>query len=695
MIPEFIKSINPFSKNGKITKETKTSIPGLTERGAKIDWIEQEFNAALDFTKEDIDRAANSWKLYSGLNDGQWDSEVVSKLRSEGRNPFQANFVRSKVNGLAGSLVKNFFDIGFEVLEDGQIEGVRALKKIMYSDKELLDWNFHYQLLVVGGLVQRGVLEMYVDTKYSPLGNIGLRYVQPEHLILDPLWISDCSNDLRRAWKVGYFTPDELKKKWKHKTEEIENAILMNRYSSTDFDLGDINNDGFAHKDLNERYGDTYRVIEYHHIETEEQTVRLAVSDGSALPNKDEDLQEFAIINGIDLSQGIIENKVQSQVYYVTTICPELSGDMLLEDRQGILQIGRLPFFPWSSSRINGKDSGIPELLKSVQQTYNKRESMLDHMFATSANGALLIDPDIVDGDEARMEKLQRNWNNPSYKDWAAPGSIASGRNFFATLPNSKIDFAVISEINRMIDTSDRISGQPAASDGRVESSDESGILFARKQLQAEITQALLFKSLEHFWNEVGEGYFYAAKRLYEGVYRSFVTPSTGETIEVNKPIQTDVGEVKLNDISAISRAKVIVTQSPEGISQKAVDRATNIEFLRVIGPENPLARATAIHNVMKTLTHSTVEKAEFEKAAQIEKELIMQRTVTELMDLQTKQVQMQMMLRQMQQPQAPMGPEGAPMGPEDMQQPQEKPSAPAGNPMATMQGSNAQIAQS
>jgi len=682
MTPEFVKEFSPFPLTDKPIKSSKNSIPGLPDVTSKISWIEEEFDAALNVSKEDRDRESESWKLFSGLENGQWSDEALSTLKEEKRNPFQANFIRNKVTGYAGSLVKNLFDLDFETTDDDQIEGIQFLKSMMYSDKELLDWNNHYMQAVVAGCVHESALEIYISTKYSPLGNLGLRYIQPGHIIFDPFWISNDTTDLRRAWKVGYFTADQIKKKWKHKTAEIDEAIKSKLYSSTDFDNGDIFKDGFAHKELNERYGDTYRVIEYHHIEEEERKVRFAVADGTILPEKEEDVEEYAAINGIDLSYGTMENKIQMKVYYVSTICPELSVTLMLEDRPGSLQIGRLPFFPWSVARINGKNSGLPALLKSVQQTYNKRESMIDHMIATSANGGMLIDPDIVDNDEARMERLQRNWNTPSYKDWAAPNSISSGRQYFAELPNAKVDFGIINDMERISSLSDRIGYQTATNDGRAEYSAESGILFARKQLQTEISQTTILRSLEFLWNEIGEAYFFSAKRLYGNIYREFVIPSTGERIEVNKPINTPNGQIIKNDLSKLSRVKIIVTQSPEGVSQKAVDRAINIEFLRVLGNDNPLARATAIHNVMGTLSHSLSEKKEFQEAAAIEKELVLNRALTELMQLKAAQIQIQQsMSQQGQQPQEGQG--GEPQSGEGEQEAQ--PPQPAGNPNANM----------
>ena len=67
---------------------------------------------------------------------------------------------------------------------------------------------------------------------------------------------------------------------------------------------------------------------------------------------------------------------------------------------------------------------------------------------------------------------------------------------------------------------------------------------------------------IQQHWNDKGEAYLLLAKQLYSGVYRMITIPSTGKTIEINKPIVTLNGEVLENDISTLPRMKVCVTES-------------------------------------------------------------------------------------------------------------------------------------
>jgi hypothetical protein len=239
--------------------------------------------------------------------------------------------------------------------------------------------------------------------------------------------------------------------------------------------------------------------------------------------------------------------------------------------------------------------------------------------------------------------------------------------------------------------------------DARSEGAAESGILYARKQLQAEITQTLLIKSLEQHWNDKGEAYLLTAKQLYSGIYREFYSRETNEIIPLNVPQITLSGEVIDNDISTLPRMKVIVDQSPAGVTHRAIDRSINTELLRVVGPENPLSRAKMVANVMKTLDHSKSEQKELEEASNLEYEFAKENLMTQLLGLKSQQLQLSMQMQQMNQPQMPMGAQagGEQESPQENQgemqeeqlqgQPQaEVPSAPANG---TMQANNEQAA--
>lgn len=687
MIPESIKGLLPFF-NKKDKSEAVNSLPGISDTSRKVDWIASEFDKVLSFNQSDLDRESESWDLFSGIGDSQYPEEIKAKLKTENRNIIQVNFTRNKVEGLAGSVIKNFFDIDFVPIDAEASDLTRQVKELLLIDKELTDWSSSYHKLVKNGLIHLGIEEMYINFDYSPLGNIGFRTIEAGHILLDPLWISDTSRDLKRAFKIAYLTAKEIKEIYKTKSQEIDDLIKLKQLHSTEFDLGDQSKN-VNHSEFSETYGDTYRVIEYHHMEKEKKTVRISISTGLVIPEGPEDfIQEWAIINKIDINDPneIITRDEDVDVYYITSICPTISRYLVLEDKKALIQIGRLPFFPWSVGRINGKNSGIPELLKSIQRTYNYRESMLDYMISTNAAGGMLLDPQVVDNDPYKMERIEQNWNKPKFREWTAPGALASGREFIKELPRTNPDYTIVQEITRLIDMADRVSKQPAVLDARSEGSEETGILYARKQLQAEITHTLMIRTLQQLWNEKGEAWLYLAKNLYSGVYREFYIAGK-KKIELNKPIVTATGEVVQNDISQLPRMKVCITESPEGVTLRSIDRSINTELLRVIGQENPLSRAQAVKNVMKTLDNSKEEKARYEEAAEIEYQFARENLELQIMGARAQKMQLQMQMMQ-------MGGGGIMGAPQGQGQPQEAPSNAPGNPMQTIAGSDAEVAQ-
>jgi hypothetical protein len=674
MIGEFVEKYLPFFNN-KSNKQIN-SIPGL-KGNQKIDYILELYNNAVTFKTEDLDRASEMWNLYKGIDNSQYPDKVLSKMIEEGRNPFQGNFIRSKVDGLAGSIIKNFFDISFEPVNGEHSDLTRNLKELMLTDKELLDWNQSYLDLVRDGLIHLGVEEMYISFRYNPLGNIGFRRIMPGHIVLDPYWLSNNSWELKRAWKTAYLTVQEIKDLYKSKNEEIDIYLKMKEGVPEKFDIGD-DSKGYPFFEHFEVYNDKYRVIEYHHLEKEKRKVEVVVSNGLVVPEGPDELKrEWAIVNNIDLSDGVMNREEEIDCYYVTSICPSISRNLVLEDKKALIQIGRLPFFPWSCARINGKDSGIPDLLKSVQQTYNYRESMLDYMISTSANGAHLIDPLVVDSDSHKMDQLVKNWNKSSFKMFSSPGAISSGREFVKELPRTNVDYGIVNELQRMLDVADRISKQPAVMDGRSEGSEETGILYARKQIQAETAQAILFKTLEQHYNEKGEAYLFLAKQLYSGVYREFYILGSNKKIELNKPTVSSSGEVIENDISTLPRMKVIISQSPEGVTTRDVDRAINTDLLRAIGNFSPMNRALSVKNIMKTLNNAKSERQQYEESANLEYELAKEQTLTQILQLKSTQIQLQNQLMSVMQPQVP-----------NIQQVENQQSPePSGNPAGTLEG--------
>jgi hypothetical protein len=289
------------------------------------------------------------------------------------------------------------------------------------------------------------------------------------------------------------------------------------------------------------------------------------------------------------------------------------------------MQIGRLPVFHASYGRMNGKDCGLVDDLWDIQQTINKRESLIDTLIANSAAGGGVIDPELFGNDYTKLEEVKANINNPTYRTFSAPGEVASGRKHIEEFPRAQNMPIVTEEIARMWEMTNQIGMVPPVLEAISEGSeDRAGTLYARKAQQAEMNLTIPNKTLENYWNEKGEAYMAVAKVLHAGVYvyREFKKPGSEESFAVNEEITTPEGTVTVNDISKLSRHKVVVSQSPQGVTYREVQRTINSELLNKIPAANPLSRAVAVSKVMKALDSTTEERDEYEIASEKEKEL-------------------------------------------------------------------------
>ena len=627
---------------------------------SRVLYSDREFDEALQQDNKRRESAERNWDMYSGFDYGQWSKKSVSELRSSNRHVAQYNFIRGKIDGLAGSIVKNWYDIDFVPVEGETSDITKLLKGMFYSDKELLDWDTEYLNIVVDGLIHRGVEQMVIDETYSPLGNIGFERIMPGHIILDPNWKTHNSKDLKKAWKVGYYTPDELKVMFPKKIPRIDEMVWQLANSGMDYGT-DITSQSIPRFDLEKEYGSKQRVIECHYIKETSKTIEIAIDQNTGeqveLPQgTHEEKLDFVIRNSILVDGETIKRNYVDKEYWVKTFASQLDDTEYLQDKKSEIQIGRLPFFPWSSARINGVDSGVVDLLIDAQQSINKRESLSDHMISTGAHGGKLFDPSLFGQDAAKVADFKKNINKPDAIFETAPGALQRGANALVTeVPRNQYSGEIYQELQRMSGYMDVLSKQTATMEGRSESSHDTGILFARRQLQSEIALTSLTKTLQQHWNNKGEAYMLLAQQLYTGAYREFRTDyGNGEgkavTLSVNIPNAEEGGREQLNSLRNMPRHKVVISQSPQGLTIRATERSINAELLQSIPPELATYRAQITQNIMKTLDMSAEDRQRLVELGDLEMAAAIERVRTEIVINKTQQAQAQQQVQSQQQ---------------------------------------------
>jgi hypothetical protein len=630
----------------------------------EIQKITSDFDKALDDHYKHRKELAKYWDMYSGFDYGQWEKEAVGVLQKQNRHVAQFNFVRNKLNGLAGTLLKNPYDIDFVPVDGKELNATNIIKTIYYSDKEMMNWDFEYSQIVLDGLVQEGIEQMCISKQYNELGNIAFERITPGYVVYDPNWKSLNDRDLRRLWKTSFLTPIELKEKYPHAAQKIDEEIRRELLNGDDYD-SDNETGAIPFHNLDTVYGTKYRVIEEHIMSKVSKKISIVVDGNGEFIEIPEGLNEeakayFLAAHSLPPETNISTKTVEKDVYYVRTICPELVRDSFIENKQSPIQIGRLPFFIWSSARINGRNSGMVELLSDPQMTLNKRQSLLDHMISTQAVGALMVDPDVVDNDMSKVNSLLDSINKPDGRIITAPGALASGRNYIQRVPTAQYNPEIMNQVSLMSEYIERLTPQTSTLDGQQDSSHETGILFARKEARAEIAMTVMAISLQNYNMNKGEAFMMLAKDLYSDTYREFaIVNSKGETtgtLAINEPVSKNGVQIgMLNSIKALPRFKVVVSKSSSGVTMRETNRAITAELLRIVPPTNLISRAKLMKNLMDTIDTSEREKAEYAEAAIIEEEYAKLQMISSMSQMKLMQVQTEMQMQQMMNPQPQM----------------------------------------
>jgi hypothetical protein len=614
-----------------------------------VRFIYSEWQNRLSHTQTTRELEEENHKMYTGLEQGQIPSDVKAELEKGGRTEFitQMNFILKKVNGNVGDLIKNSYDVDY-VSTDGMVsDTLTVFKDLFYFDKEICDWGTEFATHWTNGTIKTSWMQMYPDYRYDAnLGNIGLKALIPGSVLPDINWVSNNSGDCRSLFTNTYLTLDQIKANYPKSVERIDQLMLAKEMAQETSE-GIYKGKAIPRFNLNEQYNNTYRVIQFHHMKAEEEEHKTALANNNqvlVVPN-DAD-EEWYAINNVN-PDYVITEKRKKDVYYVTTVVPEIDMAKPLEDKKGLLQIGRLPFYHWSYNRHNGEDVGMPDLLKDAQRYVNKMYSLAAEIIASSKH-VTTIDPGIVDNDVMSTRELEEKFNEPGAKIITKEGASLEFPNAIQETKSSNFAGNELDFANNVIGMTDRLTPQSASMEGI--GNERSGVHFEYKREQGEISKTLMRDSAKRFFNELAEGYFYAAQSLYGGLYRKF---SNGETtIEINKP--TPDGRI-IYDITDVPRSKVIVSDSPEGVSRRINDRIIAVETLNVVGNIDPIAASYALETIFESMDNiSKVKREQMKEDQERRRELLRTEQMAQLSQNEVNIIQMQMQKQQLVSPPPP-----------------------------------------
>jgi len=646
----------------------------ITTKYNAVNYVHDNYLRSARYWDRNYKNCIENWRYYWGKNPelglGQWPAAALARMIQQGRAPITYNFIMPTVDAIAGGIMQAPFDPEYIPVIEGQVppdldEIVSALKKAMYSDKELMDWKSVYLQLVVHGLVHDGCIKMVVSDDYSPLGNIGFNITLPGACRPDPYWKDYSSKTCEVCHHETWHTAESLKKIYPKKADKLKYEAAKQKIVGDQYGP---NNGVVPYGVTENQWGSQYRLIEeYRMVEHTKTVERVITSFGDIeIPDIDDNEKPKWLNENIpdwdwDLDR-IYERKEKRKKCVVRAAAPGLVNDELLEDGPIEIQIGRLPFFWWAANRMNGEPHSIVDSVKDPQTNINYGEAMIQHKLQSEGGGgAQFVDTTLfVSNEEARRFAKHRNAPNEVFR--IKPGLMQKG--IVPAKPVVKAPFPneVYENVNHIVNLVwPHISKTTPTTLARPEPGNEtSGRLFQMLKIQGDQLVYTIHYGLRVFWNDVYEAYFLQSIKTYsnEKLPRTFEFGQ--ERITLNEVVTGPDGQEQIkNDVSRLMnmRAKVIISEKAESPTEKMHNVQTLAEYQRSIPPENLVSRALVNSEIAKNIEQFSKEsRAKFREAAELEYETA--KTSMELqkvkMDLELQQAKRALAAKQQEEQKAP-----------------------------------------
>lgn len=619
----------------------------------KLALLQQGYNEKREFFERDRNRYLENGKIYWGVDYSQYPMQVVQQLLEEGRQAPTFNIMAHKMDGLRGSLLRNQFDMKYVPMEGMVDEWALRFQDMYYSDKDDMRWDRSYDVFLRDFLIQYGAEWMYVDNSQSPFGNIAFRTeTAPYNLFPSPNWKTPFHEDLRELDKAAFYTAEELKTIYPHKKGEITEAYMRQKYmerymrynESPDYGTREI---GPPYQNLDYRWGSKQAVIERHKIIEEVRDWEYNLRDGEVFPETGHSPQssdDIAAKKHYIEQRGLVADDVRfipqnHKRYHIMTGCPAL--DVVLEDRDSIIQIGMIPCFITGPAKFGTQFRGLADLSKDIQLNINRYMMMMSEILNRAARGGMFINEDIVQGDRMRMSTIEKEWNNPAARIWIKPLDPNMVDKYIKEMPSAHIPNDLMAFHNLMNEYADRLTYQTPAAEGRTESNKESGKLYQSKFEAHIIARGTVDKMLEIHQYSKALAYFLQSKITYSGVPRQFSTKDGKSKFSINVPNEAGMDW----DVTTVGRHRVIIAPSKSGIDVRINQRGVFVELKQ--GTRDPLMAAVYDDRIIDTVEMSDASKDEAKAANQLIKR---EAATAKMLNIKNMEFQAAQIDQQMQQ---------------------------------------------
>ncbi|MCH6573917.1 MAG: hypothetical protein IH795_01750 [Bacteroidetes bacterium] len=524
------------------------------------------YRSYLRRSKLSLAREERNWGYFSGVDFKQWNPDALQVLINEKRAPHQINFLQKHIQSLAGNFYQNEFEVDFEPNTGASNDDTLLLKTLYLTDSNRGNWKKARRKLIRGGLIYRGTVEMYIDYKTDPRGSISLRYVNHRRILFDPDWSSDDINDNKHIPQVAWMTAEEIKRTYKTKSAEVDSAVAL--WKETQHQQGDDFGDEkereasrsfYDNSEFSNVINGKFLVIQTSRLERGFSSSIIDKKTGDKLPEMSEaNTEAMMALRGESLK--VVQDEYAK--LRVTTIVPGLSKTLVLEDdKMHKIQNGRYQYHTWSAINLDGEVQGVVDVLKDIQEIYNKRESTFTHWQTTSANGAEFVEEDFF-ANPSEKDRYKLSKNKPGETYTVGAGKLSQSRMGIAVRPRGDMPSDLHVSADRAFQMAPEVGYSVPALSGGEGKSGESAKLFRDKRAQALVSLEPMTKSLQEFEEGLGEAYFYTTKPVYGKAPRIMTNFKTKDPLFLNIP--TANGEI-INNVNQIRRHDVIVTTSRNG----------------------------------------------------------------------------------------------------------------------------------
>lgn len=503
-------------------------------------------------------RLQDAWRMYAGVNLGQWHPDVAKQL-TELRMPAHTyNFAQQAVDTICGHLLQSPIDCSISTRVPSDTDEVSAMQSLMDTDFQACNFDLVEQRWQRDSLIHHGILQIGVDTDTDPLGRIYVTNRDPNFFYASPSWVTEDFADCDECFVSEWLTPAQIKAAYGTKSEEIDELIVQQQESASSGSWWD-EADKVAERspDFYDRNRNRYRVIERHWIAEKSERVVIDLWTHREVPGKKPSKvsdaapdvvweaalnAEYSAEQGTDPKKRYVVKRKRVRKSMITTICPALGINLELANGEYPVQCGQLPFTIWSFGQAHGERWGAIELIKDVQATLNVRLSQITKMANNKVNNSLVVESDAFD-DDAQRNSFRTNAQKPGYVHIVAPGTnqaqkirpLNDGTDMSDLLQTSNLHMQMMRDLLNVV---------PMMNNPKKVGHD-SGVLYESTRADSLIPFEKLLESYKSAKRKLVELYIKAALDWYGTAPRIFWDTARNVQVSLNIPMATPTGEIK------------------------------------------------------------------------------------------------------------------------------------------------------